>query len=351
MNRNPLDSMLGLLHERLPKGAAEDLLQRRQLPFTSSSWPELIDKRLRPAVAGGELAPEDLIELWRSGEQHLSFHAFLYRCPAARARELIDPATVKRRAGELQLTALLELPRALYGSGSPKPVDIRREPAERLAALSEGSPPPGERLVIQVEETRSYERYGTPKRRNGQLVREVSREAIPAANFLELYDDGLLVLRVESHPYWHTGQLVDGRRRGANDYSGELRRLRRAVAGFLGDAEFQPHWLIGAKSSLWTQRRRLAGEPRFSRLRLRDNYQALLELKTGSGDDLADNPGASRAADDFFAAGGSSEEVNLWWHGLPVTLPHKERNEFSFGKGWTRERYAGILDGLLANNP
>lgn len=330
--------MIDLLPERVPRRAVEGYLRRQELTFSAGSWQELREKRLWPHLEDGEIGAAELTDLWRSGEQNLSFHCFLYKCKSSEMRAVLAPQALQRRMRKLASAVGLGQALPVFQPDEPQVADVRWDDYG-----------PRRALVVKVEESRRYLRAGEERRVDGRLERNLEEVVFPAVDFLELHEDGLLVLRVEAHPHWFAG--VPGGRASSRDYSRERTRLAEAVAVFLADLDPAPLWLVKAKSALWKNRKSLSAPLNFRRIEVRDQHGHTMEVKAGGeAADLAGNLATSQALDAFFARRGSCEELQGWWQGVAMTLPRREENEISIGRKWTNEAYGHILEGVLANN-
>lgn len=331
MNKEPLEAMLAVLPHRASKADAVALLKDREKPHSSKNWSHLVEARLKPALDEGAIDEEDLIALWRSGERGVGFHVFLYQCDANDARSRISRPEISRLLAAKGLTTLLDRPLPVYEPRSPKIVDVRWEHR-------------GKSLVVRVEERRHYERHGKLVRQNGFYERQVEHRFVAAMNFLEIHDDGLIELRVQSHPSWAPGKVYP-------DYLPQIGRMKKALEAFLEGLSCEPLSLLDAKTELWQKRRGLEGNPRFSFLRLRNDEDVSERVAAGGqGEDLADSLGARKAVDAFLKNDdGHCEEISLWWFDVTVSLPFKADNEMAIGRDCPGGSYERILEGVLSH--
>ena len=70
--------LLKVLETQVTLDTVRGLLRNKGLSFSASSWSEMRDTRIKPALANGTLLKADLVELIRQQEEHGRKHVRLF---------------------------------------------------------------------------------------------------------------------------------------------------------------------------------------------------------------------------------------------------------------------------------
>ena len=89
--------LLEVLQNQTTLNNVKTLLQSKNVPHSASSWSNMIEERIQPAIADGTLVFDDLVNLVRDAEEHGRKHVRLFRFNEATPGELssaLDAQTV-----------------------------------------------------------------------------------------------------------------------------------------------------------------------------------------------------------------------------------------------------------------
>lgn len=327
--------LFNLLREVGTLSVIEDWLKARGLTYSSGSWDELEVKRLRPYLAAGRLAMDDLMTLLAEIEEYGSAHVFLYHAPKAKAAALLDRERVRGIARELGLEAAWGMGRVLARPETPAISSIRLE-----------DDPRGPVLVIKIVQQRREKRYLGEAFEGNRVHRTWELIPVRAVSVVRLFAFGLLEIRTTSHWY-------------STKYEDDVDAIRDAVAAWVPRELFSEFSLQAAKTALWDRRHRLKERIRFSAQSIRTDIGGRVDAVGGDEDgDMMDDAGVAAGVDAVMRREGAyCESSNVYWLAQPDgDLPGRDthvvlsgqRHEFAITAGTSKRDYEWVFDQLRA---
>ena len=152
---------LGILTEILKEDTActlrqaQKLLQSKGLPFAATSWADLREKRLAPALEKGSLSRNDIIDLLRVSEEYGHQHVYLFRTSTARVQELTQRGRIQQLLAARGDEDVLSSHRIVNVPDQPQITDVRWD---------------NDKLVIKIVEPRILEDRIEEPGENGERV-------------------------------------------------------------------------------------------------------------------------------------------------------------------------------------
>jgi hypothetical protein len=332
-----LDSSTKTLLELLQRyGTVRDLgefLRSRGISG-GTSWAQLIDDRIKPALKTGALSTETLLVYLRDAEEYGRQHVFLFRHKTG----VPSAAVVKSWLKDVGADCVLAASRVLDLPEKPEIAEVRRDPSNR-----------GEILVIKVIERRTYDTLlrVTALDEAGRYSREYQREEARAVNIVRVHPGGLVEFRVNQH------------KTASRDYDTELAELKAMVRNLLDPMALRPINLVKAKSTLYDKRHDLRNELSFSSTHIRDTDGVSHTSACGGQESLFSFERTEQSIALLTADGGGyHESLNVWWLAKVKARPHQKvhvilsgsDNEFAVTQGCSRGDYEHILGEILRFN-
>jgi hypothetical protein len=333
-------SVLQLIRGACTLNVFREFLKEKNLPHSASTWDDLFEKRVKPAMDVGTLTSVDLNSLLRSVEEHGRQHVFLYQCAAERAKLMLDEKRVRKVAQSQGVEGVMDVPLALELPAEPTIVDARWE---YLA----GGGKVGRLFVIKVVETRTtYEFAGQVRdTTTGVLTKQFKPVQHRAVNLARLHPDGLLEIRLASH-------------RNSSQYNENLLSFLSQISPWFLKDEFTELSLAKAKRALWDEREVLAGKVRHGGHTMKNDVGTTLTARCTSPQDDVIKDGAAEASlksfleDDghcdssqiYFKVGKAADgrEVQIILHGAP--------NEFAIPLVCSQEDFEYVFAELRTLN-
>lgn len=287
-----LFTIFNLLKQTTSISVISTFLRNKGLTHSASSWDDLYNKRIVPAVAEGQLSEDELSALLASAEECGNQHIFLFQCKkGVDPKVLFDRNRVMPILKEMGLDHLVTKPAVLDQPNEPTIVDVRWETAGV-----------DNRLVIKSIETRVSKRLLREQSDANTLIKTYEFVRERSVNVVRLHLDGLVEVRVGSHE-------------NSSQYGRDLRVMQERVNKIIPMSNYSPFPLTQLKSKVWTDREKLAGIIRFSGSVVRDELGFALQVATGRlEDDLRQSEGAVSGMNAFMDAadGAYVDSHNLW---------------------------------------
>lgn len=309
-----------------------DFLRARDLPHSGGSWESLFEKRIEPALQEGRLTAAELIELLRSVEEYGKQHVFFYLLERDAAAELIAPKRVGHVLTQLEVSDLLDQPRVFDMPKAPTFVDVRWQNNDSELVIKEV-------LTKESFEFAGETEHGDTIQRTFKRVRE------RVVNIGVLRKNGTFELRLFS-------------RRGSSKYDDDVKQITHRWKPFLDIATFAPISFSKAKAKLWTDRKLLAKQIRYSDVVVsNDDNISLRAFGKVFDADLAGNEPAQNSLDSFLGKDGYFDSSNIWFiQGKVVpardihVLLQGASNEVVIPTNCSQVDYDYVLSQLLALN-
>lgn len=324
-----LTRLRALICDAATMAPAKDMLKRRELPSSASSWNELWDKRILPAREKAQLADLDLANLLRESEETGNQHVFLYRCNPRTTQRLLAENRVRNELATRGLAPLSALPRVVDQPERPSLVDVRFE---------YGSPP--QALVVKAIETRERRQRVGERIQNGRTIEIYEAEMERAVNLFRLHKSGKLELRIQSH--------------SAKDYREDQLSMWELAGDLLPFDEFDTLPLVHARHQLWAKRGKLVGKLRYRHLEMHNTMGTTLQVSSHQpDDDIAVDRGAVKTIETFLKNKGFFDVVDVYClksklRELPSRDVHVklggEVNELSISGRCAKEDHKYVLD-------
>lgn len=265
-----------------------DFLKARDLPHSGGSWDALFNQRIQPALHKGDLAIADLVELLRSVEEFGKQHVFLYRLKRDIAADLMDNKRIRRILTNLEISDLLEAPRVFDMPKAPAFVDVRWQSN-------------GAELVVKEVLTRESIEFAGETEDGDTIQRTFKRVRERVVNVGILRKNGTFELRLFS-------------RRGSSKYDDDVKQITQRLKPFFDIGSFAPVSFHKAKEKLWTDRKLLAKQIRYSDVVVSNDDDISLRAYGKVFDaDLAGNKAAQDSLDSFLGEDGYFDSSNIWF--------------------------------------
>lgn len=309
-----------------------DFLKSRNLPYSGSSWENLFEKRIEPALRDGSITANDLVELLRSAEEYGKQHVFLYRLKRDKAAELVDHKRVERILASLEVSDLLEAPRVFEMPKAPTFADIRWQNNNSELVIKEV-------LTRESIEFSGETEHGDTIQRTFKKIRE------RVVNVGILRKNGTFELRLFS-------------RRGPSKYDDDVREITQRWKPFFEIDSFAPVSFLKAKGKLWTDRKLLTKQIRYSDMIVSNDDDISLRAFGKVFDvNVAGNKAAQNSLDSFLKDDGYFDSSNIWFvkgEKVPARDVHVilqgASNEVAIPTNCSKDDYEYVISQLLSFN-
>ncbi len=316
-DRESLELLLEHLEHATSLKVVQAMLKQKKLHYSASSWEELGERRIIPAVHERFLNPIDLVGLLRDAEVCGHCHTFLFATSRSLAEGILDGATLRRTAGRLGYGDILSKPKILDLPDEPTVIDIWTGsiligkvpwPLRRLQRPL----PSGKFVAVKVAATRES-RVFKGEREEGKRIHLTWEKKQVRANYVaRLFETGLLEFRLASH-------------RQGTDYQRGCRIMWDLLQGFFPVNSFVPLSLRGTMNRLITKQKALSDYVRFQTSTMQTDLGTTLTAATG-GEQLRlfDDVAASSSIQAFLHHGGYCTWSNIWFYKLKSGIPTKD---------------------------
>lgn len=311
------------------------LLKSKSLPYSASSWDEMWNRRILPALQSEQVLREDLLQVISAGEEFGTQHIFLYETSNSTAMLLTNENYVRQEVKKIGRLDLIDHPALVYDPSTLALTEIRLERGVY-----------GTALVVKAVEKRVYDRFvGLHEKSANRFYREYERITVRAVNVFRVHANGLAELRIYSH-------------RNTSDYHVDIEEMWGKCNFLIPQLKFKEISIGTAKRQLWVNRRNLSSIVRYSSSALRDSSGAVLSAATaGSQQSLFDNVKAAASLDAFWDENATCDRSNIWWvqnDGVPSreihTLLSGAVNEFALTGQCSKADYEYVLEQIRRAN-
>jgi hypothetical protein len=337
-NTKSVKLIVKLLRQTSSLAIVSEFLKAKGLTHSASSWDEMENKRIIPAINSKRLNIQDLIELLRNVEEYGHQHVFLYKCiDPSDAAILMGQERVNSIMSKCGLADLIKSPKVLDQPQSPEISDIRLEPVSSEKA---------HQFIIKIIETRKTEELiSESENSKGDILTKrwkIKKER--AINLFKLNSDGLLELRI-------TSQSNSAR------YKSKVDMMWNIVEDFLPKDKFKEISLSNAKKTLWNDRNSLQDKIRFSDVTLKNDTGNTIKAATGSPvSSLYEDAGINSSMEAFVAHDAYCDSHNVWFKITSESDQDKSReihvllsgevNEFAITANCSSQEYEYVYDQL-----
>ncbi|TIQ99469.1 MAG: hypothetical protein E5X36_08780 [Mesorhizobium sp.] len=230
--------MYGLIKRQGTLEQVGNFLRSRDLPHSGNSWTQMVENRLKVAVAEKKLSDLDLLELLRQTEEHGSQHIFLYTLiPGRKIDKLFNGdfpkilSTAKFPA--LGTVSLVDMPE------KPTIVEVRTDVVDGVKSV-----------VFKIVEKRSTLDKVSDTTKNGQFIVTYNEVPYRAVNVMRIIEDGRAEIRLQSHS-------------DSISYSGIASSIFTILDGVVNRLDWKDDKLDKFKEALLDEKRRKAIMSRF----------------------------------------------------------------------------------------
>lgn len=336
-DKGRIDLILKLLAETTSIAVVSEVLKAKSLNYSASSWKELSERRIFPALDKAQLSEQDLIEILQSAEEHSRQHVFLFLCKKETALRLIDRARVAGVLKQLGIESLLQRPAVLDQPSVPTIAGIRWKTEGVDTAL----------IVKEVERrTRHVLTSEQEDDESGRIVKTFDRERRRAVNLIRLHRGGLLEIRIASH---------DSQAR--DRYKADVSRIWKTLGSIVPQDEFTELSLSKLKGRLYTDRDKLAPRIRFNHMSWRADDDTRLVGYGSPRGDLYDGEGIRSSFEEYVKYDGYCDGSNIFFKavdGGPSREVHVllsgQLNEFAITANCSEADYEYVLGQVCSLN-
>jgi hypothetical protein len=334
-NRGKIELIFNLLRQTTSISVVSNFLAGKNLNHSAGSWDDLFSKRIIPALDKHELTEDDFLDLLRSAEEHGKQHIFLFKCSAAKAKDLLDENLFLATAKKHGLLSLLTKPTILDQPSQPTIADLRFGQAEA-----------GGIVLKEVEKRIKQIRQGEEKQ-GSNLVVTYRLESRRAVNVVRLSRDGMLEVRVASYDS-----------NSPKQYENDVTRLFGLFQPFIGAVEFNLVSLDKAKRFTYKNAAILGNKIRFSNITIQNDDDTRITASVGTSDaNLLLSTAIQESLNNYSKHEGHFASSNFYF--LPtINGPSKEThvvisgqpNEFTIPVSCNRADYEYILNQIRSYN-
>jgi hypothetical protein len=330
-NENNTELISKLISETTTLNIAKAFLKSNNLPYSASSWEDLINKRIKPAIIDGQLTNEALTQFLREAEEFGNQHVFLYKCDKNLAASIIDPVRAETKLKELNLWGLVTDPLTLSQPNDPTLSEIRWDDGRY-----------GNSIVFKLSQTRVSEKLESESKDGNRVTRSYEYVRERAISLAKLHSNGCLEIRINAQ---------------SGNYEADIGRIFNLIP-MLNKTDFEPESLTKAKEKIWKDKASLTATLRLGRTVLENEHGNTIILATGSKtNDLAKDMGAVGSTDVFINAKGSWDGLNVWFNQVGGGASEDIHviingliNEFSVPANCKKNDYEYVLDQLKTFN-
>lgn len=299
LQRTKTSLLLQLLEQNTSLQVVSNYLKYKGLTHSASSWEQMIDKRLRPALESFAIRDEDLIKLLRDAEECGHQHVQLWSTQPDTAQQIIDRTRIKEKLVSIGKDHLLDEPDILDLPAEPQLTEVRWVESD----VGDDA------LVLKVIETRSVRKQLRERPFRDNLVAVIySVQQKRAVNVIKLHRDGLLEVRIASHS-------------NSSEYKQSVRHILKIVSPILLGSEkdsfdkvFNKYDLGNAKTKLWQEKDSLSDLIRFSDMLMKNDNGNVVKAYTGKQDsNLSSDNGVKSSIDSFMQHNGYCDSSNFWF--------------------------------------
>lgn len=323
-----LETLLALIQEYGTVREMADFLRARGLGG-GSTWAQLVQDRILPALDVGTLTDVALVGFLRDAEEYGRQHVFLFQWKGD-GNVVPSKKAVSGWLEERGATDLLESSTIVNMPQRPTIAEVRRERAGGTDVLT-----------AKVIETRRYDTFlGQKELSGGRYSKEYQRDEARAVNVVRFHSHGLVEFRVQSH-------------KGASrDYDSELTELQKIVVPLFNPTRSHAVSLVRAKNNLYTDRHNLESTISFSGTEIRNSAGYQFTAACDRQKNLFAHEATDRSVEMLTADGeGYHDALNLWWlaqvRGRPKERIHVRLggapNEFVVTQSCSRGDYEHVL--------
>jgi hypothetical protein len=256
-----------------------------------STWAQLIEERIRPALAEGLLTEDALVGFLRDVEEYGRQHVFLFQ-GKGNGNAVPTSRAVAGWLDERGITDLLQSSTIVNMPKRPTVSEVRRE---RRSGV--------DMLTVKVIETRAFDTFITQRELDGhRYSREYQRAEARSVNVVRFHSDGLIEFRVQSH------------KNGSGKYEEELSKLQTMVMPLFNPTRSSPIRLAKAKATIYENRQNLTSVISFAGTDIRNTAGHQFTAHCTSQQNLFSHPATDKSLALLTADGeGYHEGLNLWW--------------------------------------
>lgn len=288
--------LLELLRGLCTKKQAENLLREVGLPFSSPTWKDLVETRLRPALKSQDLSIAALEEAVRGAEEYGRQQTFLFK-----ALDAGDDVLTQSWDGFASLLAKAEdskdasQPKWVLQPKEAVIADIRTRQADGGIVIK----------IVETHEHRSPLELVKDSSNEGYEIfrREVIRER--SVCVFRLRPTGLLEARLQTHD----------RGRSLADYEKELERIWGKIDHIFPRKDFTPFHIRRHLRRIWEAHQTLGGRILFTRQEAETSGELQLLVGSTPSRSLAGAMPSTTAINAFLAADGQILSSSYVWAG------------------------------------
>lgn len=190
VNETEIDesTLLKVLENQTVLGAVRDHLRDKGLPSSASSWEQMLEKRIKPALANGSILRDDLVELIRASEEHGNKHVRLFRYADDSLADLapaFDCAKVKEWGRANRYPVSGDYVFASYPA-APTVTEVRVGDGEDEAAF-----------ILKIARTENRRKKAELKEIDGEIFYVAAKVAYRAVDVVKIHADGLIEVRMD----------------------------------------------------------------------------------------------------------------------------------------------------------
>jgi hypothetical protein len=294
ITESELSAAVRLLKKSSSINAVSSFLKRRGLTYSAGSWDDLVDNRLKRALADDKLTRKDILQLLIESEEFGHQHVFLFKCPKSEASALLSESEIRGRLSKMDIEDLFLKPRKVEMPKGLVLVDVRFEVSGNRTSL----------VIKGVNVRRKKFLVGTESTGNREII-TYEWEEDRAVTVLRVSSNGLTEVRVQSY-------------QNAVNYVQEAEDLFAKCAGIVDRFSFGDFSLARARLYMIRERKSLTKTVRFGENSLRSKKGAALRLSTGNwtANMFDDDDELDGSVESFLAKGkgrSNCDTVNCTW--------------------------------------
>lgn len=228
-----IDAVLEMLPAQTTLELTSQFLREHAIEHSASTWEQMINDRIRPALSSGKLLKLEFIKFAVEAEEHGNQHVFLFSAPdIQKIDDLFDSKSLAKRLEKLKDWPTLNVYSVAQNTKQQKIVEVR---LDKIAGYSE--------LVIKTVEPRKYKKNRQERELNGKFIVTHDLVEYRAVNVAKLNSRGQLEIRIFSHKH-------------STSYERDLERFWGTIDGLLRKWHFSEHSLLLLRDALWNDQYR-----------------------------------------------------------------------------------------------